>query len=123
MVIVAPGIGSPAESTTLPSIVPVTACAQAVAPRSVTNRPRASVNRAANKRRNIDEVMRLLLLKGKERLRSQRRNPFMFANDSTVETAYVGSAASTPRIYAIDSIIPGNGFFALISYSSPTCPR
>ena len=35
---------------------------------------------------------------------------------------YVVTAASTPRMYAIDSIMPGMGSFALISYSRPTCP-
>jgi hypothetical protein len=36
--------------------------------------------------------------------------------------SYVVTAASTPRMYAIDSIIPGRGFLALISYSRPTWP-
>ncbi len=38
------------------------------------------------------------------------------------DVRYVVVAANTPRMYAIDSIIPGSGALALISYSRPTCP-
>ena len=39
-----------------------------------------------------------------------------------MRSAQVVTAASTPRMYAIDSIMPGSGFFALISYSQPDLP-
>jgi hypothetical protein len=35
---------------------------------------------------------------------------------------YVVIDARTPRMYAMDSIMPGSGSSGLISYSRPTCP-